>query len=136
LTYKKAAKNFAEYFKPPEAESEAEKTPKNLELSDDETNKMAAIYNLDSLLEQKSHEYSSINDVGTILNESKLDIQSLAAGVDNEPITESAFAPSKESEKPAPEPTKEESSGGNLSPEAIAALLESAEQAEAAEETA
>ena len=144
LTYKKAADNFAEYFvpaQPPETLQE----PSVEEESDTESNPTAdepenvtdeivheAIFSLDSILEQKSNEFSSINDVNSILNEGKLDVESLASNIDDVVITESAFA-TAQPQKAADDlqtsivkEVKEETSGGNLSPEAIAALLASA----------
>ncbi|MCL2071296.1 MAG: hypothetical protein FWH07_03570 [Oscillospiraceae bacterium] len=120
LTYKKAAKNFADYFKPPEMPESSNESAEtdNTEQNDD----MDAIYSIDSILEQKSHEYSSIHDVGSILNENKIDVESLASNIDDEPITESAFAPVLNNTKKTAD-SEPESSGGNMSPEAIAALL-------------
>ena len=155
LTYKKAEKNFTSYYNPPdekevsvsdshdnEDNEDSSETPKETIIED-------SIYCLESILEQKSHEYSSINDVGSILNEHKLDVNSVFSEIDDEPITESVFAaasqpqpspiePMPSESKPAPElkPAAElksenipepETSGGNLSPEAIAALLGNAD---------
>jgi len=153
LTFKKALDNFDEYFKVEESD-EPEQNNEATEDSDSESN---TIYSLDSIMNQKSNEYTSINDAGSILQEGKLDVASLVANIDDTPITETAFAAAKPGGKEinpgdgdanamsegdiaallaasgndsAPEPVaepepekSEESSGGNMSPDAIAALL-------------
>ncbi|MCL1904031.1 MAG: hypothetical protein FWF94_06425 [Oscillospiraceae bacterium] len=136
MTYKKAERNFSNYYNPA---ADTETSAKNEESSGDsvdldssknaenpnETILEDSIYCLESILEQKSNEYSSINDVGSILNENKLDLNSVLSELDDKPITESAFASSSH-QKAAPvteSKPKPESSGGNLSPDAIAALL-------------
>jgi hypothetical protein len=139
LTYKKAAQRFADFYAPPlqemptePAEAVEEKSAKSPEMTEEETHQMAAIYNLDSLLEQKSNEYSSMHDVGSILNESKLDVALLTSNIDDTPVTESAFAIAPKT-KP---PEESDTGGGNMSPEAIAALLGNAEPEVTAAETA
>jgi hypothetical protein len=145
INYKKASDDFAEYFKPKTAVEEV--TPVQ---SDNEADKMPqkeceTIYSLDSIMNQKSHEYTSIHDAGSILNEGKLDVASLYAKVDDKPITESAFAGANTSLKEKPtlvpginlageesdggrtiNPGDEDPNGGMMSPEAIAALLANA----------
>ncbi|MCL2035937.1 MAG: hypothetical protein FWG83_00940, partial [Oscillospiraceae bacterium] len=132
LTYKKAAAEFAEYFKVPEppetpgtlGSSEISETSETFEELEPEL-----VHSFDSIMAQKSHEYTSLNDVNSILSEGKLDVESLAAHIDDSPIIESAFAPAQPSINLEPEPEKpasapeSDSGGGNLSPEAIAALL-------------
>jgi hypothetical protein len=105
LTYKKALEWFNEYYKPAEeqnlpdiselpcpveAAKTAETNPEHEDLSGYDT-----LFSLDAILEQKSHEFSSINDVGSILQGTKTDVAKLAANIDNAPITESAFAPGR-----------------------------------------
>jgi hypothetical protein len=92
LSYKQAVEQYNEFF------SDASKKKDESTASVKEKGACGnpdAIFSLEAIMEQKSHEYSSINDVGSILGQSKLDVSALAASIDNSPITESAFAPGK-----------------------------------------
>ncbi|MCL2634342.1 MAG: hypothetical protein FWD34_07525 [Oscillospiraceae bacterium] len=158
LSFKKASEDFNSYFTKPVPAPATEAAPPPAESVDEMTEQeLQAIFSIDSLLNQKSHEFTSINDVNSILHENTLDIESLAANIDDTPITESVFVAAldkpessvmtpdqiaallNKSSEPAPEPALPDSpappiaepvsdsgGGGNMSPEAIAALLSSA----------
>lgn len=119
FNYKKVMDNYDEYFNPnPKSSSKKNKA--------DETKKKgdSAIYSIDSILEQKSHEYSSIHDVSSILNESKLDVDSLISNIDDIPEpTETPFAPASPAPPPSSPSSEPQSGGGNMSPEEISELL-------------
>ncbi|MCL2754346.1 MAG: hypothetical protein FWD35_01345 [Oscillospiraceae bacterium] len=107
LTHKKALEWWGEYYKPVEeqqlpeiAELPAAKTPPQPEHED--LSGFDTLFSLDAILEQKSNEYSSINDVGSILRSNKTDVSKLAANIDSTPITESAFAPGRPMPPPPP----------------------------------
>ena len=125
LTYKKASDNFAQYYKvdeePEDVQSVLSESAESAVTADESINP-DAIFSIDSLMNQKSHEYTSINDVGSILNEGKLDVGSLA--IDDTPVTESAFAPGKKVEGKEINPGDGDSNA--MSPEDIAALLAAA----------
>ncbi|MDR0196884.1 MAG: hypothetical protein LBI36_01510 [Oscillospiraceae bacterium] len=112
LTYKKASDDFNSYFinpashaAPPAGDGSGEKGSGEIP---------QPIRSIDSILNQKSHEYESLNDVKSILSQNTLDIEALSAGIDASPITQSAFAPAQKHDN---------STGGNLSPEQISAML-------------
>ena len=143
LTYKKVSDKFAEYFNPASEESADSDTAEGEAQKGDDT-----IYSLDSIMNQKSNEYTSINDVSSILSEGKLDVHTLAANVDDTPITETVFAPGVKKGDVAATAVEEEvsaaeeapviveesdgDSGGNMSPDAIATMLAAANPAEEA----
>ena len=110
LTYKKALEWFNEYYKPAaeqnlpdiselpcpaEATKSAESKPEHEDLSGFET-----LFSLEAILDQKSNEFSSINDVNSILSSNKTDVSKLTANIDDAPITESAFAPGRPARPP------------------------------------
>jgi hypothetical protein len=121
LNHKKALEWFNHYYKPAEEQTEhpvlpeavindtpdsddcsvcTEKPPAN----DYKDIDSGAIRSLDSIFAQKSHEFSSIHDVGSILGNRQIDIKSLAAKIEDTSVTESAFAkgrPFKPKEKEA-----------------------------------
>jgi len=76
LTYKKAAELFGDYFNPDKKKNDSEKKtePENEELPE-------TIFSLDSIMNQKSNEFTSINDVNSILSQNALDFQSLKNAV-------------------------------------------------------
>jgi len=88
LTYKKAAEDFGDYFKisekkkPEHSDSgvHASEKPENSERTPESLPE--TIHSLDSIMNQKSNEFTSINDVNSILNQNALDIEKLkgAAG--------------------------------------------------------
>jgi hypothetical protein len=88
LTYKVVSKKFKEFYAETDDSSESEEV-KTEEVTE---KKSEALFSVDSLVNQKSHEYTSINDVGSIMNEGKLDVGALA--IDDTPVSESVFAPS------------------------------------------
>ncbi|MCL1867293.1 MAG: hypothetical protein FWF82_07785, partial [Oscillospiraceae bacterium] len=133
FNYKKAAEIFASFYEnDADVHSDSADNPENAGIGVDNE---ILVHSFDSIMNQKSNEYTSINDVSTILNESKLDVESVIGKIDNSPVTETIFSPADFNpfEKPKSdetvtadvpsEPAETESSGGNMSPEAIAAML-------------
>ena len=139
LSYKKAMAEFSQFFMPPFGTKQSES--RDVAGSREDAARSVSecdcqecpdcidkdtVYSLESIMNQKSHEYTSINDIGSILNESKLDVESLAANITDTTITESAFSTGRPKEKSMvglTEASEPSSGGGNMSPEAIAALL-------------
>jgi len=70
LTYKKAAENFGDYYKPASERERKEKEKEKDKLPE-------TIFSLDSIMNQKSNEFTSINDVNSILQQNTLDIEKL-----------------------------------------------------------
>jgi len=73
LTYKKVTEIFGDYFKPPSEKHEKE--------NGESEQLPETIHSLDSIMNQKSYEYTSINDVNSILHQNTLDIEALSANI-------------------------------------------------------
>ncbi|MCL1832648.1 MAG: hypothetical protein FWG45_07065 [Oscillospiraceae bacterium] len=98
FTFKQALARFNEYYKPEEERCVPEESElpcggesvsdKGEEVVDDS----ATIHSFDSIMAQRSHEFSSMNDVGSILGAEKLDVHSLINNIDKSEVTDSVFA--------------------------------------------
>ncbi|MDR0223330.1 MAG: hypothetical protein LBI38_07365 [Oscillospiraceae bacterium] len=143
LSYKKASEDFNSYFVNPVSPSHADSGAYSRQ-NGSAGEHLDPIHTIDSILNQKSNEFTSLNDVSSILKQNTLDIAALSAGI-CEPGAESANAPSGGESSgggnmtpeqiaellgggAASKPEPPEESGGNLTPEQIAELLEGTHQ--------
>jgi len=77
LTYKKVTEIFGGYFKP------ASGKPDSKDGGEKDGRLPETIHSLDSIMNQKSNEFTSINDVNSILRQNTLDIESIKNAAKN-----------------------------------------------------